>query len=301
MSKSKNAQDLLEMLAGASMTKSLWRPTKSFRPEERWKAAEANGCLNVRRVRGQKDLIETRHYAWKAVMSVDRAANYWWNYNTYPYVIEGQRLYLRENRDYMKSKIEEFDQEIKKAARQMDQCREEIIEASKIELGEMFDPTLFPASWEPLFSVRWIEVNISPPDWLRSKNEKEYELSFNQMLASVETSMRVFEQQCFNQMGDAVSRMMNNLGGPGVRMSNVEAFQKLFNRVQQMKFEGTEVFKNAMAEAKDIIDGVDVLAMRREPELKDQATDKLKKLVERYAQLQEAIRNKNRDEEVVEV
>jgi hypothetical protein len=104
--------------------------------------------------------------------------------------------------------------------------------------------------------------------------------------------MRAFERQLMAQLASATQNMAQNLGNDRVLAPNVEGFARLFDRCAQMRFEGTEVFRRAMGEAKEIIDGVEVTELRASKGLRVETKEKLERLMGRYKQLQEAVAKK---------
>jgi hypothetical protein len=282
----KTLEEIKATLSGASMTLHFWRPEKACRKEERHAAAVALEA-DDRRIKARKEVIDTSHPAWRAAVKARTAARAWWDFSTFPCLVPGQRYFLRSRREELWAAAAEHGAALAKDGADLDACREELVAEARASLGRTFDPAAYPISWEAEFSVELREHAIDPPSYLAFTNAEEYQRELQRSLRDIEAGMRRFEQDCFRQMGEASARLLGNLqDGARIMGGNVESFRRLFSRVAQMQFEGTQVFRSALAEAQDVLDGVEPDDLRRSAGLRAETRERLEALIGRYQQLQ---------------
>lgn len=287
---SQTVEEIKQHLSCASLHRSGWTIERSAARSENVIAATALKIEDPALYKGKKTIIDPKIEPWQEIQTIRNYAGKWWDYNTFPYVEEGQRLFLRERRAELWDKMKDLDTAIKSAAAKLDARRSEILTWAKKKLGDTYDESLYPKSWESEFSISLREHNIDPPQYLKREDSEEYKRELARTLRDIESSMKLFERQCYTQMGETAAALAANLGGNrnnGIG-SNIESFRKLFNRVQQMKFEGTAAFKRAMKEAQEIIDGVEVDELRDDKGLRSNTKERIEALMKKYKDVQEA-------------
>jgi hypothetical protein len=296
VSKSQDSSLVVELFSLASLHQKRWWPYKSYSESERFEAAEAHDADPDRTTHG-KVIINTSHPAWKRVTSLFSQAGSWFARCTFDWPVRGQRMFYREDRDEIWSQVESYNARINLAAVSLDAVRDELIEDSRRKMGKLFDVKAFPDSWAGLFSLTIREHSITPPEYLKVKDAEAYFQEMQQVVREIEWGHRQFEQECSQQLAATVGRMLDGLDGSGRGLSdNIAAFQKVFNRVSQMRFEGTQSFTAAMEEFQELVDGVDVLDIRKRKKAREETKQKLTSLLERHRQLQELIRQKGKDD-----
>jgi hypothetical protein len=293
---SQSIQEIKELLSGASLTTHRWGPERRGSREESKRAAEANEVKKERRSKYMKTIIDTDTAEWRALTSACTYCATWFDSVTFPY-LHGQRLFYRERRQEILDEVGRLNGVVKARAGALDAKRQEILDEAKEAMGRSFDESLYPKSWAAIFWVEFREHNIDPPLYLQRDDAEEYKRELARRLGDIENSMKAFERQLMFQLASAAQGMAQNLGNDKVLTPNVESFAKLFDRCAQMKFEGTEVFKRAMGEAREIIDGVEVSELRARKGLRAETKDKLERLMSKYHQLQEAVAKKGRGDE----
>jgi len=283
-----------ETLSGVSLSVRWWTPSRAARPQEQEAAAVAK---QSRRVKVRKEVIDTKHPAWQSLVSCRTAIRSWFDYVTIPYVVTGQRLFLRERRQEIWDKVEVFATDLRTRAVALDDVRDELIAEAQESLGDAHDDSLFPVRWSDVFGIEIREHSIEPPSYLAYSNAEEYAREMQRTLSDLGTSMQRFESQCMAQMGESAARLAANLDDNGrVMSSNVESFQKVFARVAQMKFEGTAIFKQALGEAQEILDGVGADELRHNRGLRTETRGRLQTLMARFHGLQSTVAAKHQEE-----
>jgi hypothetical protein len=290
---SQTAEEIKEMFSCASLHRDGCTIERSADKTENEVAAQALKILDSAYYKGKKTILDPKIGPWQEINSIKNYALKWWDYNTMPY-LDGQRLFLRSRRDELWAEVASLDAQIKAAAAKLDERKSEILSWARATFGPTFDESLYPKSWVEKFAIRVKEHNMDPPKYLERKDSEEYKRELQRTLKDIEYGMRQFERQCFAQMGESAAALASNLGkghnnGLG---ANVDGFRKLFNRVAQMKFEGTAAFRRAMKEAQDILDGVTADDLRHDKGLRVDVKERVEKMIAKYHEVQEAARKK---------
>lgn len=281
-------EEVLKLFSGCSLTFNWFGVLRSVDDEENEAAALAIEA-DARAVHTSVCIIDTKLPEYAALGKIRTAAQAWYDYNTLPYVVRGQRLFRRDRRQELWEGIEERKQVLTDAAKALNAKRGQILEWGKKNLGKAFDERLYPDDFGKKFNVQIREHSIDPPSYLAHTNAEEYKRTLQLTLADIGQSMQRFEAQCMQQVGVSVRTLTSQLGGDSpVRQTTIDGLMKVLNRVGQMKFEGTQIFKSAMDEARDIIDGVDVSDLRKPGGTREETKKKLQELLGRYQQLKEA-------------
>lgn len=278
-----------EALSGCSLTFHWWGIMRTADARENEKAAASiNADADV--IRTQRRLIDTRMEEWKNLQQIRSAAKQWYDWNTFPYVVGGQRLFRRERREGIWSKVREYSVMLAEATARLTAKRPEIVDWARKKLGDAFDESLYPADFANKFSMEIREHSIEPPSYLRHTNAEEYQRTLQRSLLDIQDSMRRFESQCMQQIGQNIGRIANNIANDAtVRESTVRNMQETFGRIAQMRFEGTAVFHEAMKEAEGIINGVTLFDLRNSKGTRDETRKKLEALMARHKELQQAV------------
>lgn len=234
-------------------------------------------------------IIDTRLEEYKNLGRIRTAAQGWYDYNTVPYVVRGQRLFMRDRREAIWEGVKERREVLKEAASKLNNRRDDILAWAQKSLGKAFDANLYPKDFTDKFDMVIREHSIDPPSYLAHTNADEYKRTLELTLRDMGESMKRFEQQCMAQVGQSVQTLASQLNGDSaVRQTTLDGLLRVLNRVGQMKFEGTQMFNAAMSDAKEIIDGVEITDLRRPGGVRADVKDRLQALLARYAELREA-------------
>lgn len=292
---SQTIEQIREQLSGASLTPHRWGPERTGSREERSRAATANEVTNVHLTKYKKTILNTKMEEWKAVIKVSAFARAWFDSTTFPY-IEAQRLFHKDRREEIIKEVARLNSVLQEKTQALDSKRTSIMEEAKRVMGKSYDASLYPESWSKLFWIEFREHNIDPPSYLQREDAEEYKKELKRRLMDVENSMRTFEREVNTQLAKSIQRMTHNLDNDKIRSSNLTSFASLFNRISQMRFEGTAVFKQQMKEVKAIIEGVDITELKSQSGLREETKEKLEGLFKKYKNLRETITQKGKEE-----
>lgn len=249
-----------------------------------------------RAFKGVSTLIDTSMQEWKDLQSLRTALTAEYNYKTFKYVIEGQRLFRKDMRESIWGDVAVAAKEIQSAARKLQAKRDVVIAWAAANLGDAFDGANYPDDLSTKFGVSIREHSIEPPSYLMHTNAEEYKQTLKRQLADIQSSMQSFERDCMQQVGESVGRMVQALGTGGtMRESTLAGMQSTFSRIATMRFEGTAAFKAAMEEARGAVDGVSLGDLRRSHGARKGTRQKLERLLDKYKGLKEAAAKKAAD------
>lgn len=289
-----------ETLSGISFSFSGWGVIRQVDEGDNRLAAEALDA-DPEATRTQRLLIDRKMEAYLDMGRTKAAARKWLEFRTFPYMVTNQRLFRREQREKIMDGAREWQEEYQRMATILQSHREEILEYGKNKLGRTFNADLYPKDFTECFVMTPREHEISPPSYLRYTNAEEYERSLERTLTDIAASQRDFEQECTRQVGYSVGRIVDAMTRDNgvLREANLVNMQRTFARIMQMKFDGTAVFKSAMAEAQGVIKGVTLTEMKKPGGVRDATKEKLQQLLTRYAELRKAAEAKNKPAEQV--
>ncbi len=289
-------QEIQEALTGASLSFHWWAPYKKLEQGERATAADALEA-DSETLSAKKRLIDTKTcQPWLDLVKAQNNVRGWWEFNSFPYTVKGMRLILREKKKELFARVGEFQEEIAELAKRMDGQRKEILAEAKAKLGTMYRPDAYPKAgeWAGEFRVEVRERSIEPPSYLQHTNAEEYRRELQKNLMDIQGSMRKFEEQCWKRMGQLSASLAAGLQPDGkLHGSNLEGFQKLFQQVGNLNFEGTAVFREAMQEAKGILEGISVEELRTLRGLKVDVRQQMEGFLGKFQQLKETVEGVN--------
>ena len=289
-------QQIQATLTGGSMQIRWWNPVKGFAGNEISEAAEA---MNADRevISARKKVLDIHHPAWKGVVGIRTQVRNWWDHNTLPYVFSGVRLLRIQNLPEMMTELATYTAELAVAVQALDAALPDLVERARDRMGRLFDPTVYPASFKGMFGFEFRERSIEPPSYLRHTNAEEYKRQLARSLEDIGASMKKFEAQCWNRLSDLTARLqqMTSEGG-AVYGSTLSNFQKLFDQVATLNFEGTQCFQEALGEAREILDGVTPEELRASQGLRQEVYAKAGAMARRFEQLGSTVAEVTQDQ-----
>lgn len=277
--------EVKKSLGGVSLSWSWMGVERMVQAKVNEKAASAIGA-NAKAVKTKRVIIDVSMPEWADLQKIRSGLNAEYNFMTFSYVIDGQRLFRLDTKEKLWSLVAGYKEELQKRAEKFQARRDDIIKWGKDNLGDAFDQSLYPDDFTKSFNVVLREHSIDPPSYLRHSDAEQYQQTLRQTLLDVRSSMLRFERECEARVAQSVGRVMNALttGGP-LHASNLENVQEVFKRIAMMKFEGTRAFKEAMTSAEKVVEGVDVDELRRSEGCRAETRQKLESLLARYKQL----------------
>lgn len=240
---------------------------KTLTPEQKTQAAESFGAegdfLSAR-----KKLLDTKHAAYKDVTAVRGRVGSYWKSLTLPYPEPGVRLIRQEQIDTFNQQMTTFRTELLDAVARLDDHYAELKSAAQRRLGNLYDPLDYPPSLRGLFDLAWEFPNVQPPDYLLQLNPTIYEQEKNRIASRFEEAVRLAEQAFLSEFAGLVSHLCERLSTEAsgerkvFRDTAVTNLVEFFHRFRQLNVHSNDQLDNLVAEAQNLVRGVEPQALR---------------------------------------
>jgi len=283
-----NISEVKDMLSGVSISLGGFGIQKKVDRAENILAAEAleaeEDCITTTR-----RLIDKNMEEYKDIQRTKTAVREWFAFMTLPYPVDKIRLFRKDQREEIWAKAEEWKGMLAEGARKLTRKRPQIIEWAKCNLGKAFDERLYPKDFAANYTLEIREHNIEPPSYLAASKSEEYQGELQKRMTEIQAGMQQFQRQAMAQIGSNVGNLVAAMSTDGKRVegSNLEQMRKVFAKIANFNFQGTAMFRAAMDEYKEAVDGVGAAELRRPGGVREETKEKLTKLMERYKTLQE--------------
>lgn len=196
-----------------------------------------------------------------------RAAAYWRSVSL-PFPEAGIRL-IRQ------SDISEFDvhlttlrAELDEAVGQLDDHYGELRSAARARLGRLFNAADYPESLHGLFAVAWDYPAVEPPDYLRQLSPALFEQEQARVAPRFDEAVQLAEEAFVGELAKLVSHLTDRLSGTEdgktkiFRDSAVENLTEFFQRFRQLNVRSNEQLDQLVAQAQQIVRGVEPQQLR---------------------------------------
>jgi hypothetical protein len=240
---------------------------KTLTPEQKSQAAESFGAegdfLSAR-----KKLLDTKHSAYKDVTAVRGRVGSFWKALTLPYPEPGVRLIRQEKIEAFNEQMATYRAELLDAVARLDDHYAELKSAAQRRLGNLYDPLDYPPSLRGLFDLAWEFPNVQPPDYLLQLNPTIYEQEKTRIAARFEEAVRLAEQAFLSEFAGLVSHLCERLSTEAsgerkvFRDTAVTNLVEFFNRFRQLNVHSNDQLDNLVAEAQNLVRGVEPQALR---------------------------------------
>lgn len=231
---------------------------KALTAGQKAEAAEAFGAEGKFLSAGKK-LLDTRHPHFKAVTSIKGQATTYWRSISLPYPEPGLRLIRRDQIAEFTEKMSEFQRDLDRAVRALNQELESLKSAARDRLGRLFDPSDYPTSLSGEFDLSWDFPSIEPPDYLRRLHPDLYREECRRAQARFDDAVRLAETAFSEELAKLVEHLQERLSGaddgkPKVfRDSAVENLKEFFSRFRQLSIGSDEQLDAVVRQAESLL------------------------------------------------
>jgi ElaB/YqjD/DUF883 family membrane-anchored ribosome-binding protein len=282
-------QQLREETAGVRLTLSRPGITKALSMPQRVKAADQFNA-NPERLRASKRIIDTGNKAYRDCTLALYRAKHYWIIQTIDYPINGIRLIRRELLDQFNAQMEAYRSQLAEAAAVLRGAYADLKAAAQQQLGDLYDPADYPGDMAGEFRIAWEFPSVEPPDYLKDLNPALYEQQQRLIAERLELAIHAAEQSFASDLQKLVANLADKLTGAGddgkpkqLSKRAVDAFESFFDRFRTMKLTSNEQLNEVVAQAEQIIKGVDLNAV------KDPASGSRGALAEQLSKVAEAV------------
>lgn len=274
---------LRQDITGGSLHFRSWGAFRSFDQEETEVAADALQA-EPDPIFAKKQLIRPSFPAWASINAHRSQLRKWWYQATMPYVVDGVRLIRRKSVEKITQAVEKASAQLAVMAGELDAQRDTIAQEGKARLGRLWRDDYLPPTFKNQFSVEFRERSIEPPSYLAHSNSEEYQRQLARTLDDIRQSQRMLEQQMWRQLFALVSKLETSLAPDGkVYASHLQNIHNLFDNLAELNFEGTALFQNCIASAKETLADVSADDLRSSRGLRAEILEDVKSLAKNCA------------------
>lgn len=285
-----NADSLRAKTTPIKLSFTWFGQTKAISDEHKERMAQAVSAKS-KSIGGHKKLFE-KHEKMKALTSVKGAIKRLFENYTLPFPEDGIRLIRRDRLTEFRTQYDVLKQDLWEATQDLDTVHDEIIEISRQELGELFNPSDYPASFLGRFEAEITFPNVKAPDYLAEIDPALYEAEKQRITAQFDQAVRDTEQMFLEQASKLVDHLIERLTpdpvtkdvktfkaqGKGATIDNLNEF---FERFKMLNIGSNDKIDELMSQAKQIVNGVDPKSLRTSAELRNDLTSKLSSVRDR--------------------
>lgn len=255
-----------------------------------------------------KKLFDTKHEAFRAVVSIRSQAREYWRQNTLPFPEDGLRLIRRDHLGLFEVTMKGFRDDLDAAVKELAKSYEEIKNAAKERLGELFNEDDYPASLDGKFSMEWDYPSVEPPPYLRELEPEVYRQQAKLVAARFNEAVALAEVEFTEQFADMVKALSDRLGVDDegdrkvIKSSTVEKLQEFVERFRHLTTGSNPQLDALVNHAKSLVKDLEPKKLREDTTLRDKLKAALSPIVEKVEAMAEAAnprRRLKRDEEPV--
>ena len=219
---------------------------------------------------GSKRLIDNKHPAYKAVMSVKNSARRYWTAVTVPYPESSIRLLRRSSVDSFNDQMQLFETELAAAASGLQERWEEIRHEAEDRLGTLFDAIDYPDDVASLFELGWDFPSVEPPDYLKDLNPALYEAQKARVVAKFNQAVQLAEEAFIAQFKSVVDHLCERLAPDEegnqktFRDTAIGNLRTFFEGFQELGIHSNEALDALVEQAKGLVEGQDAATLRKD-------------------------------------
>ncbi|MFH1265218.1 MAG: hypothetical protein ABIK89_05780 [Planctomycetota bacterium] len=261
------AERLRTSMAAVRVSLSWFGVRKTLTPEQKAQAA-ATFAAEGDYLSAAKRLLDTSHPAYKAVTAVKNRAVSYWKSVSLPFPEPGIRLIWQDRVEAFAAQVQEFQEELDEAVRNLDEHYAELRRAARGRLGTLYNPADYPDSLVGLFAIEHDFPSVEAPDYLRQLNPQLYEQECQRVQQRFDEAVRLAEGAFTSELAKIVSHLTERLSGqedgrPKVfRDSAVNNLVEFFERFRELNVRSSEQLDRLVADAQRAIRGVQPQALR---------------------------------------
>ena len=215
-----------------------------------------------------KKLLDTKDDAWKKLVEIRGLMNSTWKNESLPYPEPGIRLMKRDTIDSFTTRMARMRCDLKDAEREYDRRFHTRREASRIRLGNLYNPADYPDSIIGYFDVTWDFPNLDPPEYLRILSPDLYRQESERIRARFEESVVLAEQAFLGELHELVEHLLERLSGsedgkPKIfRDTVVTNLNDFFDRFKKLNIGSSAELDQLVTDAERIVGNVDPRNLR---------------------------------------
>ena len=256
-----SAERLRTTMAAVRVSLNWFGVRKTLTPEQKAQAA-ATFAAEGDYLSAAKRLLDTRHPAFKPVTAVKNRAMGYWKSVSLPFPEPGIRLIRQDRVEAFAAQMQEFQEELDEAVRNLDDHYGDLRRAARDRLGTLYNPADYPDSLVGMFAIEHDFPSVEAPDYLRQLNPQLYEEECQRVQARFNEAVQLAEEAFISELAKIVSHLTERLSGqadgrPKVfRDSAVHNLAEFFERFRELNVRSSEQLDGLVADCQRIVRGV---------------------------------------------
>jgi hypothetical protein len=253
---------------------------KSLSAEQKSQAADTFGAEGNYLSAGKK-LFDTSHPAFRAVTAVRSRAVSLWRGMSMPYPEPGIRLIRQDDVSIFDVQMTSLRTELQEAVMQLDEHFSELKTAARERLGRLYNSADYPESLRGLFKLEYDFPAVEPPDYLRQLSPALYEQEKARVAARFDEAVQLAEEAFTSELARLVSHLTERISGqddgkPKIfRDSAIVNLTEFFQRFGQLNVRSNEQLDDLVAQAQQVVRGVEPQALRDSASLRQHVATQL--------------------------
>ena len=274
------AQRLRTTMAAVRVSLSWFGVRKTLTPEQRSQAA-ATFAAEGDYLSAAKRLLDMRHPAYKAVTAVKNRAVGYWKSVSLPFPEPGIRLIRQDRVEAFVAQMQEFQEELDEAVRNLDDHYGDLRRAARDRLGTLYNPADYPDSLVGMFAIEHDFPSVEAPDYLRQLNPQLYEQECQRVQSRFNEAVRLAEEAFTGELAKIVSHLTERLSGQEdgkakvFRDSAIGNLTEFFTRFGQLNVSSNEELDRLVADCQRIVRGVGPQDLRDSQQLRQYVATEL--------------------------
>ena len=278
------ASDRLRMTMAAARLSFTWLGVrKTLTSQQKNQAADSFGAEGKFLSAGKK-LLDTSHPAFKAVTAIRSRAVSYWKGVSLPYPEPGIRLIRQNAITDFDNQLAIFRNELYEAVETLDERYDELRNAARDRLGDLFDSSDYPPSLAGTFSIEHDYPSVEPPNYLRQLNPELYEQECQRVQARFNEAVQLAEQAFIDELSQLIEHLAERLSGqvdgkPKVfRDSAITNLTEFFERFGRLNIHSNGELDELVANAQQVVRGVQPSELRNNQSLRHDVSSQLSRV-----------------------
>ncbi len=253
---------------------------KSLSAEQKLQAADSFGAEGNYLSAGKK-LFDTGHPAFRAVTAVRHQAVSLWRALSLPYPEAGIRLIRQHDIATFDVRMTSLRAELDESVRYLDEHFIELKANARVRLGRLYNAADYPETLDGLFKLEYDFPSVEPPEYLRQLSPALYEQEKARMTARFDEAIRLAEQAFTSELAKLISHLSERISGhedgkPKIfRDSAITNLADFFERFGQLNVRSNEQLDHLVAQAQQIVRGVEPQELRDSSSLRQHVATQL--------------------------
>ena len=228
-----------------------------------------------------KKLIDTSHPAFKAVTNVRSQTIAYWKEVSLPFPEPGIRLIRLDAIEEFNRKMALYQVQLEDAVRTLDQHYEELRNAARERLGELFDPADYPATLVGMFAIEHDFPSVEPPQYLQHFSPEMYRQECQRVQSRFDEAVQLAEQAFMEELSRLMEHLTERLSGqddgkPKVfRDSAIANLTEFFERFRSLNVRSNEQLDELVLSAQRIVQGIEPQQLRDNQWLRQSITTRM--------------------------